>query len=349
MKKILIKLKTTSLWKSFLLFFLIPSYKVLWEYIINFEGKILFLRKIKNLQCFRDIKTENNDKFIIKNNSKFSEISSIINKNLDENFLNKMRQKILELKKPENHYLHNKPSYKINMFPFLEKEIQDKIVEFALNEENIAFVSKYLKVAPIISSIYVNLNVPVKNTVERGPMLWHKDDFGFKSLDIFLPLKKMSEDSGPLYYYEMKNNLGVFHKYLGSIKSAKKGERNKININSFENVNEQNISKFIGDVGDALFIDSFSCYHRGGFCKSEERLMMRITYQTPDSISLSNNDSLRGLNQEIIQKYKNKNSKLINYSLFKRNIFFNKISLQKILLKFYKLVHYKDTSLIKNS
>ena len=77
--------------------------------------------------------------------------------------------------------------------------------------------------------------------------------------------------------------------------------------------------------------------------------MMRITYQTPDSITLSNNDSLRGLSQEIIQKYQDKNSKLINYSLFKRNIFFNKINLKKILIKFYKLVHYKDTSLTKNS
>ena len=349
MKKILVKLKTTSLWKNFLLFILIPSYKVFWEYIINFEGKILFLREIKNLQSFRDLKIGNNDKFIIKKNSKFSEISSIINKNLDENFLNKMRLKISEIKKPEHHYLYKKPNYKINMFPFLENEIQEKIIEFALSYENIAFVSKYLRVAPIISSIYLNLNVPVKNSIERGPMLWHKDDFGFKSLDIFLPIKKMSENSGPLYFQEIKNDLGIFHKYLGSIKSAKKGERNKIDLNSFENVNGQNISKFIGNVGDALFIDSFSCYHRGGFCKSEERLMMRITYQTPDSISLSNNDSLRGLNQEIIQKFKKKNNKLINYSLFKRNIFYNKINLQKILLKFYKLVHYKDTSLINNT
>ena len=98
MKKILIKLKTTPFWKNFLLFILIPFYKIFWEYIINFEGKILFLRKIKKLQCFKDIRTENNDKFIIKKNSKFSEISSVINKNLDENFLNKMRLKILNLK-----------------------------------------------------------------------------------------------------------------------------------------------------------------------------------------------------------------------------------------------------------
>ena len=112
----------------------------------------------------------------------------MINKNLDENFLNKMRLKILELKKPESHYLHNKPSYKINMFPFLENEIQDKIIEFALDEENIAFVSKYLKVAPIISNIYINLNVPVKNSRARSNV-WQKDDFGFKSLDIFFTKK----------------------------------------------------------------------------------------------------------------------------------------------------------------
>ena len=38
MKKILIKLKTTPFWKNFLLFILIPFYRIFWEYIINFEG-----------------------------------------------------------------------------------------------------------------------------------------------------------------------------------------------------------------------------------------------------------------------------------------------------------------------
>ena len=131
-----------------------------------------------------------------------------------------------------------------------------------------------------LSSIYVNLNVPVKNTNREVQYYGTKDDFGFKF--IFLPLKKMSEDSGPLYYYEMKkNNLGVFHKYLRSIKSAKKV--NKININSFENVNEQNISKFIGDVGDNFSLIVSVVTNFEGFVIRRKTYDENSIYQTPDS------------------------------------------------------------------
>ena len=173
-------------------------------------------------------------------------------------------------------------------------------------------------------------------------MLWHKDDFGFKSLDIFLPLRDMSDESGPLFFRKKKNSLGIFHKYDKVLVKPKKGERNKIKIEDFEKVFKYKVDKFIGKVGDAIFIDSFSCYHRGGFCRSEDRLMMRITYQTPDSISLASPEIIRGLNKNIINKYKRLNNKFINYILFKRNNFFLKIKFQKFLINFYKLSHYKD-------
>ena len=144
-----------------------------------------------------------------------------------------MKSKIKNMERPSDHYLHGKENYKINMFPYLNEDTQETIINFAIDEWNINLVAKYLKVLPVISSIYVNLNIPIKDTEERGPMLWHKDDFGFKSLDLFLPLKDMSEESGPLFYIKKKNELGIFHKYENAITNPKKGERNKIDINTF--------------------------------------------------------------------------------------------------------------------
>ena len=82
--KILIKLKTLYL-EKFLLFILIPSYKIFGNILLILREKFYF-KKNQKAAMFKDIRTENNDKFIIKKNSKFSEISSVINKNLDENF-----------------------------------------------------------------------------------------------------------------------------------------------------------------------------------------------------------------------------------------------------------------------
>ena len=351
MKNLFLKIKRTKIWKNFIMYAFKPLYTLIWEFIINFEGKFLYINNIKNKKNFLKLYLADNDKFLIEKNLKLISIASKINENLNKEFLDQMKSKIKNMERPSDHYLHGKENYKINMFPYLNEDTQETIINFAIDEWNINFVAKYLKVLPVISSIYVNLNIPIKDTEERGPMLWHKDDFGFKSLDLFLPLKDMSEESGPLFYMKKKNELGIFHKYEDAITNPKKGERNKIDINTFENSykNKNDIRKFIGKIGEAIFIDSFNCYHRGGFCSSKERLMMRITYQTPDSLSLSSAKPLRGLKEGIINKHIKMNNKINNYILFKRNFFFNKTKFQKILIKFYKLIHFKDSFLTDKS
>ena len=42
--------------------------------------------------------------------------------------------------------------------------------------------------------------------------------------------------------------------------------------------------EFKGESGKAIFLDSFSTFHRGGFCKEKERIMLRFCYQTHDAI-----------------------------------------------------------------
>ena len=61
-------------------------------------------------------------------------------------------------------------------------------MNFAVSDKILSTIAMYLGVFPILSSISVDLNIPVENKLERGSMLWHKDDFGFKSLDLFVSL-----------------------------------------------------------------------------------------------------------------------------------------------------------------
>ena len=204
MKNLFLKIKRTKIWKNFIMYAFKPLYTLIWEFIINFEGKFLYINNIKNKKNFLKLYLADNDKFLIEKNLKLISIASKINENLNKEFLDQMKSKIKNMERPSDHYLHGKENYKINMFPYLNEDTQETIINFAIDEWNINFVAKYLKVLPVISSIYVNLNIPIKDTEERGPMLWHKDDFGFKSLDLFLPLKDMSEESGPLFYMKKK-------------------------------------------------------------------------------------------------------------------------------------------------
>ena len=45
-------------------------------------------------------------------------------------------------------------------------------------------VTNYLGVFPIIRGIYLNVNFPTENK-QTSSQLWHRDDFGYKTLDLF--------------------------------------------------------------------------------------------------------------------------------------------------------------------
>ena len=341
------ELKTTKIWKNILLYLFSPIYSFIWINIINFHGRILyfyFLLKKKN--DYSQYYLKDNDKKILRNIDIFKKITVEIKEKIDDQFIKKLKLKINERSFPEDFYMHGQKSYKINMWDDVDDELREKIFNFALDEINISIVSNYLGVLPTISRIYLTLNVPVEGAVERGPMLWHRDGFGYKSLDLFLPIISLTEDNGPFFYLNQKNKLGVLHRYSSEIKNALKGERNKIGIETLENKKRDQVSYFSGKPGDAIFVDSFNCYHRGGYCKSSDRIMLRITYQTPDAKTMKNTTSLK--NFSTIDNSILRNLGIINnHIVFKRSKILSKLNLQEKLIKFYNLIHYKDTSLNK--
>ena len=210
-------------------------------------------------------------------------------------------------------------------------------------EKNLSTAADYLKVFPVIGKIYLFINFPVEEKKERGAMLWHKDDFGYKSLDLFLAINDIDEENGPLYFLKKKEPLGVFYKLTNVIANALPGERNKINIKKFsEHFSAESIDALQGPAGNAVFVDSFTTYHRGGYCVSKNRIMLRICYQTPDSIDVQNKINENGF--YFFQDLKKENTKDIfhKYLLFKKlNFFWKFIKLPWFLMKIYRVLHFK--------
>ena len=346
MKKIFIEIKKTKIWYLFLYFIFIPIFNFLWTNIINFKGRMVFFRykKKRNEKNIKYLDPKEDHKKIIRNSEKIKKLVNIIDSHLNENFLNEMKSKIVSKNYEKDHYLFYKPSFQIDMFPYLSEELKFKIVAFIMDYDLIDQAANYLGVMPVIGKIALNLNVPIPNSSERGSMLWHKDDFGYKTVDFFVPIKEVNINNGPLYF-EKKNSLGVFHKYTNIIKDPKKGERNKIEIDEFKKkVNDNNIEIFTGNAGDALMIDSFSCYHRGGFCKNQERIMLRICFHTPDSI-----DMMHKVNHNNIFRYSQlykKNDKNLHefqkHLLFYRSKIIYKLKIPQLLMIIFRLLHFKE-------
>ena len=340
LKEKLILLKQTKFWYLFLRFIFLPIFDFIWVNIVNFQGRLLGLVYLFKKRDFYKIEKYEEAK-LIENSPEFQKIALIVKNSINEDLINRLKEKI-EAEKINDPLQNQYANYSVSFFSLLPENVKDEILKFALLEKNIATATKYLKVLPVVKKLIVYLNVPKENE-ERGAQLWHKDDFGYKSLDIFLAVSDVNINNGPLHFLKTKNKLGVFFKIKNVIKNALPGERNKVTLESFSNYfKEEEVGALIGKSGTGVFIDSFTKYHRGGFCKSENRIMLRVSYQTPDT---SRGKKINDLGEfPYYPKIKKKDIKNIyhKYILFKnRNKFLTFIRIDNIILFIIKIFHYK--------
>ena len=289
-------IRNSSLWLNFIKYSLIPIYSLFWKYIINFQGRILYIlfHSYKKLDKNFNLNYFKNDKKIIYDDPGFKRISKIIFDNIKKNNLvQKSYEKLNSGNYGTGHnkYKSGSNAYVDDLFDLLDNEIKEEIIKFAINHEIYLSASKYLGVIPVIAKINVVHNIENKLKTPRASMLWHKDDFGYKSLDLFLAISNINEDNGPLEFVKKKNQLGIFYKIKSDLNNQEPGQRNKIQNNQFlEYFKGEDLDKFIGKSGTGILIDSFTVYHRGGNCISNNRLVLRVSYQTPDSYTLSQKD-----------------------------------------------------------
>ena len=334
--KIFTKFKNTKAWYIFLRFFILPIYDFIWTNVINFKGKKLHKNfKKKDIEV-EYIMPKNLPSKIIRDDQDFKSIAYKISNSIDYDFINK---KILEIKK-DNSISRNR-NYIFEFFSFVSDELKQDIIKFAKSDKNLAIANDYLKVFPVVGKIHLYVNFPIDNEIERASMLWHKDDFGYKSLDLFIPITELNSSNGSMFYLDKKDDLHIFNRIPELIIDAKPKERNKVKINDFRKYyTKDEIKEFTGKVGDALLIDSFRVYHRGGYCEKKIRIMFRISYQTPDSSRLQefNNEYFDYYNKI---KKKELNNEMEKYLFFGVTFFTKFKSIVKFLLLFYRIVHIK--------
>lgn len=334
------KFKRTKIWSFIIEYFVYPIYEFIWSYIINFRGKILyFLWSLKKKSYFN---LDNNDKLVINS---FEDSKNIANKILKESnkLINESKNEILSKKYSEEKskvsLADGEIPYRISLYEKLSSELQSEIVRFASSDKLITTASEYMKVFPILTRVQVYLNIPREGSPLRGAMYWHKDGFGFKNLDFFMCVTDVSDDNGPFYCLEKKINAGIFKSFDYLFK--KTGERNKVDLDNFNKIfNDEKIIKFTGKSGKAIFLDSFSTFHRGGYCNTKERIMLRICYQTHDAICPELDSQKEFFSYDKSIKKLNIKDKFKKFLFFKKPPYILKI-LKKYLIKFYYLIEFR--------
>ncbi len=346
MKVYLKKLKNTKIYFFILKLIIIPLYTFFWSYILNFKNKLLnlFYKLFKNKTDYIDF--EGNSKKIVFNNDLITKLAKEINDSLDQKFIDSkveyIKSEKFKNKLSSDNEVHKLNPFVYNIFNDLNENLKVKIIEFATSDFMLKTANEYLGVFPILGRIYVNLNIPTGKE-PRSSQLWHRDDFGYKNLDLFVAVNEINENNGPLITLKKKDPVHIFYRVKSEIKSGLKGERGKILDRDFDYLNSnkdesENIIKLKGNTGTALFIDSIRNYHKGGFCRMGNRITLRINYMTPDSsFPLENLDEERRQWKQLI-KTKNFFS---NYSMRNRNKIFKFFNVPKILFSFYHLLSIK--------
>ena len=279
---------------------------------------------------------------IISDNNYFKELA---NKILKETFYLKedAKKELLDLNYAEKIRKSNSASgelpYNINLYDGLSPELQKEIITFASSDKMITTASKYMKIFPILTRVQVSLNIPREGSKPRSAIFWHKDGFGFRNLDFFMNVSDVDDNNGPFYCLEKQIKAGIFKSF--DYLMTRTGERNKVNLENFnKQFKDSNIIDLKGKSGTAIFLDSFSVFHRGGFCESKDRIMLRFCYQSHDAFC----DNFLTNSEEF--KYDKSITKNNTKDIFKRFIFFKKPSIfmrliSKKLLKFYYLIEFK--------
>ncbi len=334
------KLKKTYIWELFITYVFYIFYSLVWTYIINFKAKFLKILWFKKKREFYNL--NQNDKLIISDEQEFKEISELIKAETTK-FLPDLKNKIVSEKYSEQIKRENLASgeipYVIEFYDQISDNLKKKIVEFASSEKMVSTAANYMGIFPMITRIQLSLNIPRKDSDLRSAMLWHKDEFGFRNLDFFMTVFDLDDDSGPFYCVKKKIKAGVFKSFIS--KRNKIGERGKIDLEDFENItNTHGETKLIGSSGTAIFVDSFSTYHRGGFCKLKDRLMLRICYQSHDVL----NESYKESKNEFLFDKQIRLSE--TKDIFQKYLYFNNKSkfiklISNSLVKFYRLIEFK--------
>ena len=335
--KSLKKLKSSKVWYNILKFFIKPIYDIIWLNFINFHGRILYF-----IWFMSDNKKVpfDNDKLLFCD-QELDTLSKKIFDDLDKKKIDKIIYHLQNYNESsENLTNSEEKKFKKDITSSIDPDLRQKIFDFCLSKRIISIVSSYLGVMPILNNVSLYINIPKDTKDIRGSMNWHRDDFGYKTLDLFVPISDINDDNGPFYCVREKEKLGRFINYSNEINNPIRGNRGKIEEKNFkfDSQDRNKVLKLSGEKGKALFIDSFNSYHKGGHCLKNFRLMLRITYSTVDTYLTNEN-----YYSDIIKEIKISHNKDIfkKYILEKNSWIIKKFKVYKFLVRSYRFLSFK--------
>ena len=104
------------------------------------------------------------------------------------------------------------------------------ILELATNENIISIIANYFKTIPILYYAGVWHSKEKQSHEYKGSQLFHFDREDLHQIKLFIPIERISDDSGPLNVLNVKSTTYFIKKNLAKFKFINKKDRFKISF-----------------------------------------------------------------------------------------------------------------------
>lgn len=229
-------------------------------------------------------------------------------------------------------------SYTTDIFPYLDIALKSKLFYFSISDKNIqTYLNNYFGFNPRLHDISILYNFYKEGLKEEGSKLWHRDsgDCDLRQVKVFIPITKINSKNGPFFFVKNRNlakeNIAIKGikgpAWIGGRVSNQSIKNLKGEIHSTEGINS----------GSKIYFDSKRIYHKGGFSKGEDRLMIQFSYLTNAYCATKPQDFSKEIN--FLKRSKDtKITKIINNYIYYNNGFNNMNFLsRKIRYLFFRL------------
>lgn len=153
-------------------------------------------------------------------------------------------------------------------------------LEIATNPNIIKSAGDYLGCVPILSSIKVLVSDPDDGT--KGDLtssrLFHLDQADNPLFKVIININEVDEDTGPFTFI----TKSASRKVQAILKSGWTRRPYLVQDSEiFDITSTENVVSLIGEVGDAYFVDSSSCFHYGSRDQKKQRRLLMMSYLSP--------------------------------------------------------------------
>lgn len=225
-------------------------------------------------------------KYLFSKNNNLNRKKSYLDHNLElEKLCNKINSELYKsdafIQKINDAKISTDQSgFHFDCFEFLSQVLKDEIYCFANKSFVNTLVNRFLGINSTLNGIQIYANVPRDSDTKIGSKMWHRDGNTYLAADFMFAVSEINDNNGPFYWIDPSDfGDSKFYKSKSVNGWASAGRFSDDDlINS--GLREDSIQKFIGLPGSHILLNTGEGFHKGGFCKSEVRILGRFVYSS---------------------------------------------------------------------